>query len=117
MAEETKTSSSSSMDPKLVGLLCWIFAPITSIIFMLMDDMKKNEEIQFNAKESLWYGIVQIVLSFGTFIAIIPIIGWLISFAVVILQVAMSIGRIIIAIKVYNGEKVVLPVLGDLARK
>lgn len=117
MAEETKVSTSTSMDPKLAALLCWIFAPITSLIFMLMDDMKKDEFIQFNAKESLWYGVAQIVLSFGTFISIIPIIGWMIGCLIAILQIALFIGRIIIAVKAYNGEKVVLPVLGDLASK
>ncbi len=117
MAEEIKPSTSSSMDPKLAALLCWIFAPLTSLIFMLMDDTKKDEFIMFNAKESLWYGVAQIVLSFASFIMIIPIIGWLISCVIWILQLAMFVGRIIIGVKAYNGEKVVLPVLGDLASK
>ena len=117
MAEEIKTSSSSSMDPKLAALLCWIFAPLTGLIFMLMDDMKKDEFIMFNAKESLWYGVAQIVLSFSLVLSVIPIIGLLISCVAGILQFAMFIGRIIIGVKAYNGEKVVLPVLGDLASK
>lgn len=117
MTEENKTSSSSSMDPKLVALLCWIFAPITSIIFMLLDDTKNDEFIMFNAKESMWYGIAQIVLSFLTFLMVIPIIGILISCVIWLLQMAMLVGRIIIGVKAYNGEKVVLPVLGDLASK
>jgi uncharacterized membrane protein len=117
MAEEKKTSSSSSMDPKLVALLCWIFAPLTSIIFMLLDDMKGDEFIMFNAKESLWYGVAQIVLTFAYVITVIPVIGLMISCLIVILQMAMFVGRIIIGVKAYNGEKVVLPVLGDMASK
>jgi uncharacterized membrane protein len=117
MEEEVKASSSSSLDPKLAALLCWIFAPITSLIFMLMDDTKKDEFIMFNAKESLWYGVVQIVLSFSLVVTIIPVIGWLISCVVGIIQFAMMIGRIVIGVKAYNGEKVVLPVLGDIASK
>lgn len=117
MAEEKTTSTSSSMDPKLVALLCWIFAPLTSIIFMLLDDTKDDEFIMFNAKESLWYGVAQIVLSFASFIIVIPFIGWVISCIIWLLQIAMFVGRIIIGVKAYNGEKVVLPIIGDMASK
>lgn len=112
MAEKKEESKSSSgMDPKLVALLCWIFAPITSIIFMLIEEMKEDEFIQFNAKESLWYGIANFVL-FA--FAIIPCLGAII---VLLGSIAFLIGRIVIGIKAYNGEKVVLPIIGDMASK
>lgn len=117
MAEEKKTTSSGGMDPKLAALLCWLFAPISSIIFMMLDDMKKDDFVQFNAKESLFYSLAQILLMFGTVLSFIPILGWILGCIIWLAEVALLIGRIIVAVKAYNGEKVVLPVIGDMASK
>lgn len=112
MAEKNvENKSSSGIDPKLAALLCWIFTPVSSIVFMLIDETKKDEFIQFNAKESLWYGVANIVMYVFT---IIPCLGWIV---VIIGSIAFLIGRIVIGVKAYNGEKVVLPIIGDMASK
>lgn len=98
------------MDPKLAAMLSWLFTPITSIIFMVMEDTKKDEFAYFQAKQSLWYGVAQVCLSF---LGIIPIVGCVIW----IVSIVMFIGRIVFAVKTYQGENVELPVLADLARK
>ena len=116
-APTTTTSSGTGIDPKLSALLSWLFTPITSIIFMILEDTKNDEFALFNAKESLYYGIAQFVLAFGTILVPIPVIGWLIGCVAGLGNLAMTVGRIIIAIKAYNGEKVVLPIIGDLASK
>ncbi|MBN2100905.1 DUF4870 domain-containing protein [Candidatus Dojkabacteria bacterium] len=113
MAEKT---SSGGMDPKVAALLCWLFTPLSSLIFMLLEDTKSDEFIQFNAKESLYYGILQIILSLGMIVTPIPIIGWLIGCLVGIANLGLTVGRIIVGIKAYNGEKVVLPVLGNMVK-
>jgi uncharacterized membrane protein len=110
MAETKATpAKGTGLDPKVTILLCWLLAPITSLIFMLMDDTKKDPNILFNAKESLYYGIANIILF--VFI-IIPCIGWIF---VSLGSLAFLVGRILIAVKAYNGEKVVLPLIGKWA--
>lgn len=116
MAEE-KTKSSSGIDPKLAALLSWLFTPITSIIFMVLEDTKNDEFAFFNAKESLFFGIAQFLLVFVGVFSFIPVIGWILGCIVWLAQVAALIGRVVIAVKAYNGEKVVLPVIGDMASK
>lgn len=110
--------ASSGLDPKLAALLSWIFAPITSIIFMVMEDMKKDEFVQFNAKESLYYSIVQLVLiPLGIVFMFIPVLNIIMGCVMWILHMALFVGRIVFAVKAYNGEKVVLPLIGEWASK
>ena len=71
MAEENKvessapaSASSSGLDPKLAALLSWVFTPVSSIIFMVLDDMKGDDFVQFHAKQSLYWFVVEMVLYF-----------------------------------------------------
>lgn len=116
-ASTSAPASTGGLDPKIAGLLCWIFAPITSLIFMLMEDMKKDEFIQYHAKNSLYFGIANILFPFiSIFIAFIPFIGWLISCVVWLLMLGFFGVRIYYAIKAYNGEKPVIPILSSFVK-
>src|SRR4030042_1168348 len=115
MAETTPTKS-SGMDPKLASLLAWIFAPITSVIFMVMDDMKRDEFIQFNAKESLYFFVAEIII-YIIFGVLATISFGILSCLLPILSLADLGIRIYVGVQAYNGKKTVLPVIGPMAEK
>jgi uncharacterized membrane protein len=119
MAEAKKeTNKSAGMDPKLAALLSWIFSPLSSLIFILMEDMKKDEFIQFHAKQSLFWAIAEVVL--GVTVGIISIIPFvqLITCLLGPVLLLLSLGvRIYGAYKGYQGEKVELPIIGEMAAK
>ncbi|MBN1618603.1 hypothetical protein JW887_04680 [Candidatus Dojkabacteria bacterium] len=108
MAEKkTETNQTKKgMDPKVAGLLAWLFCPISSLIFMLIEDMKQDKTIQHHAKQSLWYGIINIA---AMAIIWVPCIGWLIG-------VAFLVGRLIFAFQAYSGKEVKVPVIGDMIK-
>jgi uncharacterized membrane protein len=108
-SQNTASKSSAGMDPKVAALLCWLLTPFASLIFMLMDDMKDDDFIQFNAEESLYFGLAQIVLSFA-----LPIPG--IGCVIGLVNVGLFVARIVIAVKAYNGERVEVPVIIDLVK-
>ena len=109
-------SSSSSLDPKLAGLLAWLLAPITSIIFMVMDDMKNDDFIQFHAKQSLYWVGVEIAL--WIVLSLLSAVSFGILACLFVVLPFLEIGvRIYGAVKAYNGEKVKLPLIGDWAEK
>ncbi len=110
MAEQKKTQSSGGVDPKLAVLLCWLLTPLTSIIFLLLEDTKKDEYVQFNAKQTLWFGVAHFLLNF---LVIIPCLG---AIVVMFGNIAFWIARIYFGIKAYNGERVELPIFADLAK-
>ncbi len=111
---EAKASKSSGLDPKLAGALSWLFTPVTSVLFMVLDDTKTDDYVQFHAKQSLYWFVVEIIgyviASVLAFTVILACVGAFIP--LVFLGV-----RIYGAYKAYQGEKVMLPVIGEMANK
>lgn len=91
------------MDPKIESALCYVpfIGWIAAIIFLIIE---KNPDVRFNAAQELVLAVASFILWF------IPIVGWLAGLALFILT-------IVLAIKTYQGDKIVLPVAGDLAKK
>src|SRR3990172_8770100 len=110
MAEKSTSTSSGGMKPEMQALLCWIFTPITSLIWM----NEKDDLVRFHAKQSLYYGIFAIVMY---------VVTWLLAFTVILACLTfiwpfVDLGiRIYMAIKANKGEKTKLPVFGDMAEK
>jgi uncharacterized protein len=94
-------------DDKLWALLSYIFAPLVSVIMLLMEDKKNRPFIKFHAVQSLILGIIEVVL----YVAL----GWIIvgfCLGVVVLGYQIYLG-----IKAYNGETVKVPVITDWIKK
>lgn len=102
--------SGTGLDPKISGLLSWIFAPLTSIIFLVTE---KDEFARFHAWQSLLWGLISFVLGFvlSTVFAVSIILVCCAPFAFLLPYIVNIIG----AIKAYNGEMWKLPVIGDFA--
>lgn len=100
--------SSTGMDENVAALISIIVAPITSIIFFLIE--KDSKFVKFHAMQSgilaVAYLLLNIVLGF------IPVIGWIIG---MILPLAVFILFIVMLIKAYQGEWFELPVIGKIA--
>lgn len=105
MAETT--NNSSGLDPKVAGLLCWLFAPISSVIFLVVE--KNDKSVKFHAWESLvTWGVLLVVYILITVVTLGcgSIFAWVIF-------LLMIVG----AVKAYQGEMWKLPVVGDWAEK
>lgn len=96
-------SSDVTSDDKLWALLCYIFAPIVSIIVLLMEDKKNRPFLRYHAIQSL-------ALSVAYLITLIVVIGCCLS---PIYLVAI----IYYGIKAYNGEYVTIPFLTDFCKQ
>ncbi len=112
MAEVVETkpvateSAASTVDSnaKLMAAIAWFFAPIASVVFIVLDNYKKDKYVQFHAWQSLAFGIANIVVSF--------VLGW-----TCILPLAMFVVAIVGIIKAFQGEMWKLPVIGDWAEQ
>jgi uncharacterized protein len=93
-------------DDKLWSLLSYIFAPLISIIVLLMEDKKNRPFIKYHAYQSLALGLIQVVL-------------WALSFTCItaILGLILFVGQIYWGIQAYNGQYVRIPVLTDFLHK
>lgn len=109
MTEEIKTTS-SGMNQNVAGLLCYLAGWITGLIFFLIE--KENKFVRFHAMQS--------IITFGAltvlFIALgfIPFVGWILMPFVGLAQLVLWI---LLMVKAYQGEKFMLPVIGEMAEK
>ena len=100
-------NSDITSDDKLWSLLSYIFAPIVSIIMLLIDEKKSRPFLKFHAVQSLILGIVEVILY--------VVLGWVfVGFCLGLLVWAYMI---YLGIKAYGGESVKVPVITDWIHK
>jgi uncharacterized membrane protein len=111
------------MTDNMAGALCYLFGFITGILFLVLAPYNQDRNIRFHAFQSIFLSIAWVILSIVVGIVVlafhlIPFLGILVAF---VLRIAIGLGGIILWLymmfKTYNGEKIVLPVVGPLAEK
>lgn len=110
------------MEENVAAALCYI--PIVGLIFLLVEPYNKNKTIKFHAMQSLFYcvawiavGIVLGIFS-GIMLSIMPYGMWpLWTLVARLVQLALFVGLVIMAVKAYQGSRFVMPVIGPLAEK
>ncbi len=109
-------AAASGLNENVASALCYLFGLVTGIIFLLIAPYNQNKTIRFHAFQSIFVHVAFIVLwillgflgflTHGFSFLLYPLLG----LAFVILWVYMMYTA-------YNGKKVKLPVVGDLAEK
>lgn len=115
--------TSAAMPDNTAGALCYLFGLITGILFLVLSPYNQNRNVKFHAFQSIFFNVawigIWIVLSIITIsLHVIPIMGAILS---LFLHFALWVGGLIawfyLMYKTYNGEKIILPVIGPLADK
>ena len=116
-------AQTAGMSENMAGALCYILGLITGILFLVLAPYNQNRNIRFNAFQSIflhvaWIGAWIVLTVVGIGMHAIPFLGTMIS---LLLWLVLSFGALILWIyimyKTYNGEKVVLPIIGPIAEK
>lgn len=114
------SSGGTGLAPNVASLLCYICAPLTSIIFLLIE--KENKDVKFHAWQGTLFGAAIIALNI-----LLNILGFLLgrmvdflgavilSFLLPVLWVAVFVLWVVLLVKAYQGERWKIPVLGDMA--
>lgn len=111
----------TGLAPNIASLLCYICAPITGIIFLLIE--KENKDVRFHAWQALVFGCayiaVVILLEILAFILgmIASVLGIIIGFFIPIAMLGAFILWIVCLVKAYQGERWRIPVIGEFAAK
>lgn len=106
----TDNQTSTGMDPKVAGLLCYLGAWITGIIFIVLE--QKNCYVRFHAVQSIIvFGFLAVA---GAVFGWIPVIGNIFG---AILGITAFILWIVLMVKAYHGEMYKVPVAGNLAMR
>ncbi|HFC10239.1 MAG TPA: DUF4870 domain-containing protein [Chloroflexi bacterium] len=104
--QEVPAAEEITSDDKLWALLAYVFAPLVSIIIMLMEDKKNRPFIRKHSAQALILGIVGIVLAIVSGITIVlaclPLFWW--------------IYLIYLGIKAYQGKDFDIPLVTDFVK-
>lgn len=110
------TGSTTSLEPNVAGLLCYLVGWITGLIFILIE--KENKFVRFHAMQS--------IVTFGAFTVLwIPLsilvrldVLWvLFSVLEAVVGILAFVLWIVLMVKAYQGERYKLPIAGDIAEK
>jgi uncharacterized membrane protein len=113
----------AGMTENMASALCYALGLITGIIFLVLTPYNQNRNIKFHAFQSIFMHLALIVCYVAlTILSImlhgIPIIGALMG---LLLSLALGLGSFLLWLfmlfKTYNGEKIMLPVIGEIAQK
>ena len=115
-SQETKPKETSTgMEPKVAGLLCYLAGWITGIVFLLIE--KDNKFVRFHAIQSIaTFAPLHAAFIPVFIISLIPFIGWilgpLLGFALFVLIVVLWI---LLMYKAYHEEEWKVPIAGNFA--
>jgi uncharacterized protein len=108
MANQTVSSGGDiTSDDKLWSLLSYLIAPLVPIIVLLMEDKKSRPFIKYHAVQAL---ALSLVVYIGSAILSFIFVG-------ICTGILGAIYLIYLAIKAYQGEYVVIPVVTDFCKK
>jgi uncharacterized membrane protein len=111
------------MNENMASALCYLIGFITGILFLVLAPYNQDRNIRFHAFQSIFLNIAWVALWIVVTILLIPFryIPFLGLFVSIVLQFSLGLGGIIVWLymmfKTYNGEKIVLPVIGPMADK
>ncbi len=128
--EEQKQApeSSAGMDPKIGGLVSYLFGWITGLIMYLIE--KENKYVRFHAMQSILLSVATTVIFIGIMIILgiltqIPGLGLVVALLAIPINGLLGLGFFALWIFMMykgfsgydTGEKFKLPIIGDQAEK
>ena len=106
--ESKPKETSSGLEPKVAGLLCYLGWWITGIIFLLIE--KDNKFVRFHAVQSIaTFGVLCVALFI---LAWIPFVGWVLAPLLWLLGIILWI---VLMYKAYQEEEWKVPIAGKFA--
>ena len=117
-------AAGSGLTDNVASALCYLFGAITGIVFLVLEPYNKNKTIRFHAFQSIFLNVVWIVvwialsIFFSIVFHVLPYSMWfLISLINWVIMLGIFILWVLLMVKAYQNQKLVLPIIGQLAEK
>jgi uncharacterized membrane protein len=105
--------NASGLPENTAAALCYLGWFVTGIIFLVLEPYNKNKLIRFHAFQSIFLTVVVAIL----LEALRIVLPWSLYAIVSLLELGFFALWIFLMIQTYQGKKIALPVIGDLAAK
>ena len=96
--------------------LCYALGLITGILFLVLAPYNQNRNIRFHAFQSIFLHVAAIIVWIGLSVISVMTHG-LMLFLAPLIWLAFFVLWLILIIKAYQGQKLVLPVIGAMAEQ
>jgi uncharacterized membrane protein len=108
--------SAAGLTDNVAGALCYLFTFITGIIFLVLAPYNQNKFVRFHAFQSIFLFVAWIALSIllGLLAVVTHGLGVLLY---PLLSLAGFVLWLYMMFSAYNGKRIKLPLVGDLAEK
>ncbi len=110
-------AQASGLADNVAGALCYSLGLITGILFLVLEPYSRNRNIRFHAFQSIFFSIASIIIWYAAFQILFMSFGFGFFFITMLIRLAFFILWIFIILKTYQGQKIMLPVIGPLAEK
>lgn len=100
----------SGLASNLAGALAYLW--IVAIVFLVLEPYNRDKFVRFHSFQALFLGIAAVIVNIA--LSVIPIIGWALMPFWGLLVLAFGV---IAAVKAYQGQTWMIPVIGPLARQ
>jgi uncharacterized membrane protein/ribosomal protein L40E len=108
--------STTSLEPNVAGLLCYVLGWITGLVFILIE--KENKFVRFHAMQSIvTFGAFSVLWIPFSILSQMDILRVLFGILQAVTGILAFVLWIVLMIKAYQGERYKLPIVGDIAEK
>ena len=109
-------AASSGLQDNVASALCYSLGFITGILFLVLEPYNRNRNIRFHAFQSIFVSVAFTILHYAVFFVGAASWGvfWILSPLISLLFICVWL---FMMWKAYNNEKILLPVIGDIAQK
>ena len=116
-------STQPGLSINAASALCYLFGLVTGIVFLVLAPYNQDRRVRFHAFQSIFLNVAVIVIHIG--ITILSLMFHAVSFSLGLLMSSLhllvSLGFFLVWLymmwKSYQGELVVLPIIGPLAER
>jgi uncharacterized membrane protein len=105
--------SAPGLPENTAAALCYLLGLVTGIIFLVLEPYNKNKLIRFHAFQSIFLHVAVIIV----WVVLRTVLPWGIWYLISLIDLAFFVLWVYLLVQTYQGKKVVLPVIGDLAAK
>jgi uncharacterized membrane protein/ribosomal protein L40E len=106
--------STTSLEPNVAGLLCYVLGWITGLVFILIE--KENKFVRFHAMQSIvTFGAFSVLWIPFSILSQMDILRVLFGILQAVTGILAFVLWIVLMIKAYQGERYKLPIVGDIA--
>jgi len=106
----------AGLTDNVASALCYVMGLITGILFLVLAPYNQNRKIRFHAFQSIFLHVAAIVIWIA-FLFLSAVSGGMLIFVSPLIWLAFFVLWIVMIIKAYQDQKLVLPIIGPLAEK